>query len=109
MLSVGHYFYYCSFDETLVDSRNQQAWIIWIGISFAFLVKSCLISVVGVAAVQETWATLYQKSIKLSRIDSMFTVLNSPLVFLTHDLWMFAKTLTALAIISWYVPGLYLY
>ncbi|KAL4747546.1 hypothetical protein BDW72DRAFT_182551 [Aspergillus terricola var. indicus] len=104
MLSVGHHFYYRSFDETLVDSRNQQAWVIRIGTGFAFLVKSCLVSAVGVAAVQETWATLRRKSVKLSGIDSMFAVLNSPLAFFTNDLWMYAKTLTALAIISWLIP-----
>ncbi|CBF83110.1 hypothetical protein AN3244.2 [Aspergillus nidulans FGSC A4] len=104
MLSVGHHFYYRSFDQTLVDSRNQQAWAIRIGTGFAFLVKSCLVSAVGVAAVQETWATLRRKSVKLSGIDSMFAVLDSPLAFFTPDLWLYAKTLTALAIISWLIP-----
>ena len=68
------------------------------------IIKACLVSAVGVAAVQETWATLRRKSVKLSGIDGMFAVLDNPLAFLTPDLWMHAKTLTVLAIVSWYVP-----
>jgi hypothetical protein len=109
MLSVGHHFYYRSFKGALVDSTDQQTWAIRIGTGFAFLIKSCLVSAVGVAAVQETWATLRRKSVKLSGIDGMFAVLDNPLAFLTPDLWMHAKTLTVLAIVSWYVPGLYSY
>jgi hypothetical protein len=75
-----------------------------IGTGFAFLIKSCLVSAVGLAAVQVTWATLRRKSVRLSGIDSMFAVRGSPLAFLTLDLWLYAKTLTVLAIVSWYVP-----
>ncbi|KAL4741783.1 hypothetical protein BDV11DRAFT_212670 [Aspergillus similis] len=104
MLSVGHHFYYCSFNNTFVHSGEQQVWAIRIGTGFAFLVKSCLVSAVGVAAVQETWATLHRKSVKLSGIDGMFAVLNDPLAFLTSDIWIYAKTLTVLAIVSWLIP-----
>ncbi|KAL3434677.1 hypothetical protein BDV09DRAFT_185593 [Aspergillus tetrazonus] len=104
MLSVGHHFFYRSFDDTLVDSTDQQTWAIRVGTGFAFLIKACLVSAVGVAAVQETWATLRRKSVKLSGIDGMFAVLDNPLAFLTPDLWMHAKTLTVLAIVSWLIP-----
>ncbi|KAL4760738.1 uncharacterized protein BDW70DRAFT_150635 [Aspergillus foveolatus] len=53
MLSVGHHFYYRSFEETLVDSTDQQTWAIRIGTGFAFLIKSCLVSAVGVAATSQ--------------------------------------------------------
>jgi hypothetical protein len=33
----------------------------------------------------------------------MFAVRDSPLALLTLDLWIYAKTLTVLAIVSWYV------
>ncbi|KAL4997220.1 hypothetical protein BDV10DRAFT_170108 [Aspergillus recurvatus] len=104
MLSMGHHFYYRSFADTLVASSDQQTWAIRIGTGFAFLIKSCLVSAVGTAAVQVTWATLRRKSVKLSGIDGMFAVLSSPLAFLTPDLWLHAKTLTLLAIASWLIP-----
>ncbi|KAL4990467.1 hypothetical protein BDW68DRAFT_154285 [Aspergillus falconensis] len=104
MLSMGHHFYYRSFEDTLVASTDQQTWAIRIGTGFAFLVKSCLVSAVGIAAAQETWATLRRKSVKLSGIDGMFAVLDSPLAFLTPDLWVYAKTLTVLAIVAWLIP-----
>ncbi|KAE8166070.1 hypothetical protein BDV40DRAFT_308068 [Aspergillus tamarii] len=104
MLSVGHHYYYKSFDGGRVASREEQTWAIRIGTGFAFLIKSCLVSAVGLAAVQETWATLRRKSIRLSGIDSMFAIRDSPLAFLTLDLWIYAKTLTVLAIASWLIP-----
>ncbi|KAF4178548.1 hypothetical protein CNMCM8927_002918 [Aspergillus lentulus] len=104
MLSMGHHLYYESLDGRRVASREQQTWAIRIGTGFAFLIKSCLVSAVGLAAVQETWATLRRKSVRLSGIDSMFAVRDSPLAFLTLDLWLYAKTLTVLAIVAWLIP-----
>ncbi|KAJ1706192.1 hypothetical protein NYO67_11637 [Aspergillus flavus] len=104
MLSVGHHYYYKSFDGGRVASREEQTWAIRIGTGFAFLIKSCLVSAVGLAAVQETWATLRRKSVRLSGIDSMFAIRDSPLAFLTLDLWIYAKTLTVLGIVSWLIP-----
>lgn len=101
MLSVGHHLYYQSLDNTRVHSIDQQTWAIRIGTGFAFLNKTFLVAGVGIAAVQEIWATLRRKSIKLSGIDGMFAVLNNPLAFFIPDLWVYAKTLTLLAIISW--------
>ncbi|CAG8909080.1 unnamed protein product [Penicillium egyptiacum] len=104
MISVGHHFYYRSLDNTLVNSVDQQTWAIRIGTGFAFLNKTFLASAVGIAAAQEIWATLRRKSVKLSAIDGMFDILTNPISFLIPDLWMYAKTLTLLAIISWLIP-----
>ncbi|KAL4908141.1 hypothetical protein BDW74DRAFT_97561 [Aspergillus multicolor] len=103
-LATGHHFYYRSLDNTLVSSADQQAWAIRIGTAFAFLVKSALVAAVGIAAAQQIWATLRRKSVKLSGIDGMFGVLSNPISFFIPDLWMYAKTLTLVAIISWFIP-----
>ncbi|PKX88316.1 uncharacterized protein P174DRAFT_465245 [Aspergillus novofumigatus IBT 16806] len=89
MLSMGHHFYYRSLDGGRVASREEQTWAIRIGTGFAFLIKSCLASA-------ETWATLRRKSHVCRR--------DSPLALLTLDLWVYAKTLTVLAIVSWLIP-----
>ncbi|KAB8223226.1 hypothetical protein BDV33DRAFT_228673 [Aspergillus novoparasiticus] len=104
MLSVGHHYYYKSLDGGRVASREEQTWAIRTGTGFAFLIKSCLVAAVGLAAVQETWATLRRKSVRLSGIDSMFAIRDTPLAFLTLDVWIYAKTLTVLAIASWLIP-----
>jgi hypothetical protein len=101
LLALGHHLYYNSLDSTVVTSTNQQTWAIRIGTGFAFLVKASLISAVGVAAVQEIWAVLRKKFMKIRGIDAMFAVLTSPLAFLVPDLWVYAKVLTVMAIISW--------
>jgi hypothetical protein len=82
---------------------NPAKWAIRISTGFAFLVKASLISAVGVAAVQEIWAVLRKKFMKLRGIDAMFAVLTSPLAFLVPDLWVYAKVLTVMAIVSWCV------
>ncbi|KAJ5951220.1 uncharacterized protein N7479_009633 [Penicillium vulpinum] len=104
MFSMGHHLYYRSLDNTLVHSVDQQTWAIRIGTGFAFLVKSFLVSAVGIAAVQQMWATLHRKFVKLRGIDSMFAVLTSPIALLSPDLWVCAKTLILLAVISWLIP-----
>ncbi|KAJ0423246.1 hypothetical protein BJY00DRAFT_310375 [Aspergillus carlsbadensis] len=104
LLAVGHHLYYDSLDDTRVTSINQQTWAIRIGTGFAFLIRSFLVSAVGVAAVQELWSTLRKKSIRLYGIDSMFAVMGSPIALLTWDVWVYAKTLTLLAIVAWLIP-----
>ncbi|KAJ5158985.1 uncharacterized protein N7500_008636 [Penicillium coprophilum] len=104
MFSMGHHLYYQSLDSTRVTSVNQQTWAIRIGTGFAFLIKSFLVSAVGIAAVQVMWATLRRKFVKLRGIDGMFSILSSPLALLTPNLWVCAKTLIILAIMSWLIP-----
>jgi hypothetical protein len=103
LLAVGHHLYYDNLNDTRVNSINQQTWAIRIGTGFAFLIRSFLTSAVGLAAVQQLWATLRKKSIRLYGIDSMFAVMGSPLALLTWDIWIYAKTLTLLAIVGWLV------
>ncbi|CAG7956978.1 unnamed protein product [Penicillium salamii] len=103
-LSVGHHIYYKSYDNTLVESATQQTWTIRIGTGFAFLVKTLLVAAIGIAAVQQMWATLRKKSVNIRGIDAIFSVLSDPLAFLVPDMWICAKTLTLLAIVSWLIP-----
>ncbi|KAJ5353700.1 hypothetical protein N7541_006264 [Penicillium brevicompactum] len=103
-LSVGHHLYYKSHDNTLVKSAEQQTWTIRIGTGFAFLVKTLLVAAIGIAAVQQMWATLRKKSVNIRGIDAMFSILSDPLAFFVPDMWICAKTLTVLAIVSWLIP-----
>ncbi|OQE22468.1 hypothetical protein PENSTE_c010G08634 [Penicillium steckii] len=102
--SVGHHVYYKSLDDTLVKSTEEQTWALRIGTGFAFVVKTLLVAAIGIAAVQQIWATLRRKSVNLRGIDAMFSILNDPLAFFAPDMWLCAKTLTLLAIISWLIP-----
>ncbi|KXG45554.1 uncharacterized protein PGRI_033210 [Penicillium griseofulvum] len=104
MFSMGHHLYYQSLDNTRVNSVDQQTWAIRIGTGFAFLIKSFFVSAIGIAGVQQMWATLRRKFVKIRGIDGMFSVLTSPLGLLTLDVWMCAKTLVLLSIMSWLIP-----
>jgi hypothetical protein len=101
LLAFGHHLYYDSLNDTHVHSINQQTWALQIGTGFAFLIRSFLVAAVGVAAMQELWATLRKKSIRLYGINSMFVVMGSPLALPTWEVWVYAKTLTLLAIVAW--------
>ncbi|KAJ5494550.1 hypothetical protein N7463_010637 [Penicillium fimorum] len=104
IFSIGHHLYYQSLDRTRVNSVDQQTWAIRIGTGFAFLIKSFLVFAIGIAAAQVMWATLRRNFVKIRAIDGMFAVLSSPLALLTPDLWICAKTLILLAIMSWLIP-----
>ncbi|KAL4791249.1 hypothetical protein BDV19DRAFT_381782 [Aspergillus venezuelensis] len=77
LLSLGHHLYYRRLDNTLVTSTDQQTWAIRIGTGLAFLVKTSLVSAVGIAAAQQIWATLRQRSMKLRGIDGMLIPLTA--------------------------------
>ncbi|CEO59549.1 hypothetical protein PMG11_04223 [Penicillium brasilianum] len=98
LLAVGHHLYYDSLNDTRVHSINQQTWAIRIGTGFAFLIRPFLVAAVGVAATQR------KKSIRLYTTDSMCAVMGSPLALLMWDIWVYAKTLTLLAILAWLIP-----
>jgi hypothetical protein len=103
LLALGHHLYYRTLDGTRVTSIESQTWATRIGTGLAFLSRAFLVAAVGIAAAQETWATLRNISIRLHGINSMFDVLNSPMAFFSWVLWRHAKTLTVVAICSWYV------
>ncbi|RDW86627.1 uncharacterized protein DSM5745_03269 [Aspergillus mulundensis] len=104
LVALGHHIYYNTLDTTRVTSVEQQTWAVRIGTGLAFISRAFLVAAVGAAAAQETWATLRKKSIRLYGINNMFSILNNPMAFLSLDIWLYAKTLTVLAIVSWLIP-----
>ncbi|KAK2745652.1 hypothetical protein FQN57_003548 [Myotisia sp. PD_48] len=101
--TVGHHLFYKRYDNTLARSENQQVWVFRFGTGLAFLVKLFFGTAIGGAAEQLIWATLRQKSVRILGIDAMFSVLNNPFAFLVRDIWISAKTLTLVAVISWLI------
>lgn len=101
LLIVGHHVYYNSLNGTPVKSATQQTWAIRIGTGLAFLIKALFVAAIGIAVAQQAWSTLRRKGVSLRGIDAMFSVLGNPIAFLVPDMWIGAKTLTLLAIVSW--------
>ncbi|KAI1393011.1 uncharacterized protein F4822DRAFT_426206 [Hypoxylon trugodes] len=104
LVVVGHHIYYASLDNTPVYSDSQQIWAIRIGTGLALVIRCGLVATIGLAAVQQTWATLRQRAISIRGIDSMFDILDNPWSFLNADLLLNAKTLTIISAISWILP-----
>ncbi len=96
-----HHGYYLVLGGTLVQSPSQQAWALRIGTGLAFLVKVGFSTAVGIAGVQEMWATLRRKSMSIAAIDGMFAIMASPTAALNIDLLAHAKLLLMLAVASW--------
>ncbi|KAH6696837.1 hypothetical protein F5X68DRAFT_219306 [Plectosphaerella plurivora] len=91
--AVGHHIYYSHLGGNVVRSADQQAWALRLGTAAAFLVKSGLVSAVGIVGVQQIWLTLRKKAVSIATIDSMFSVLGHPTVLM-------------LAFVSWLLPAM---
>jgi Kelch motif len=99
--AIGHHLLYQQFDHQPVASFTQQNWIIRVGTAFAFLVKMSLAIATSAAYVQQFWATLSRKSVRISRVDALFTALKDITVFADVGLWLGNPVLTILAIVTW--------
>jgi hypothetical protein len=99
MISVGHHFYYSSLDNTLVNSVDQQTWAIRIGTGFVNMPSIAL----SFTNFRRRVAHICCDAAIPTADDRKVNILTNPNSFLIPDLWMYAKTLILLAIISWCV------
>ena len=79
---LGHHFFYRHLDGTPVTVNSggrifvlDQQWVAQIGISFVFMTKTCFAAAISTAFVQQAWMTVSQKSLPLSGIDSLWSIL----------------------------------
>jgi hypothetical protein len=104
LAAVGHHLWYNHWNHKVVETASwSQTWIKNFGTAFAFSVKMFLAIVTGTAFVQQFWITVKAKPVALGQVDSMFTVLQSALQFLSLQVWMNNPILAFLAIITWQV------
>lgn len=104
LAAVGHHLWYNHWNHKVVETASwSQTWIKNFGTAFAFLVKMFLAIVTSTAFVQQFWTTVKAKPVALGQVDSMFTVLQSALQFLSLQIWMNNPILAFLAIITWQV------
>jgi hypothetical protein len=105
LAAVSHHLWYNHWNHKVVETASwSQTWIKNFGTAFAFLVKMFLAIVTSTAFVQQFWITLKAKPIAIGQVDSMFTVLQSALQFLSVRIWISNPVLAFLAIITWQVP-----
>ena len=100
--AVGHHLWYSHWNGKVVETASwSQTWIKNFGTAFAFLVKMFLAIVTSTAFVQQFWITVRSKPVALGHVDSMFTVLQSALEFLSLQIWINNPILAFLAVITW--------
>ncbi|KAK2599998.1 hypothetical protein QQS21_005300 [Conoideocrella luteorostrata] len=103
-LSLGHHFLYNSWDGQIVQSKDQQEWVLRIGTGLAFLIKVFLTSAAGFAYTQFLWHTLKSREVSIEGIDAMFAATNNAGSFFTLELWRKGFPLVLLAGIVWFLP-----
>jgi hypothetical protein len=112
--AVGHHLFYRNLDGTDVPTTNvfrynggagvsPQRFNTSVGTAFAFLVKSALQLAVTGAYVQALWRSLKLKKLKISTVDSGFSVASNPLELLNWNVWRAFFTATLLAVLLWCV------
>jgi hypothetical protein len=102
LAAVGHHLWYNHWNGKVVEAASwSQTWIKNFGTAFAFLVKMFLAIITSTAFIQQFWVTVKSKPVAVGQVDSMFTVLQSALQFLSLKLWIQNPLLAFLAIITW--------
>ncbi|PHH75450.1 hypothetical protein CDD82_4449 [Ophiocordyceps australis] len=104
VVAVGHDMLYLSLDGKPVRSEFQQTWVLRIGNWLATIFKWAVLAILGLVNTQLIWKTLRRKYIPLDGIDNIFSLMTSPMALFNRHIWVQAKTLLLLAILSWLVP-----
>jgi hypothetical protein len=102
LAAIGHHLWYSHWNGKVVETASwSQTWIKNFGTAFAFLVKMFLAIITSTAFIQQFWITVKSKPVAVGQVDSMFTVLQSALQFLSLKLWLQNPLLASFAIITW--------
>ncbi|KAF4634175.1 hypothetical protein G7Y89_g3935 [Cudoniella acicularis] len=102
-MAIGHH-------EFLYNLNNQpvngQVWINRGSFAMAFIVKTGLAGSIGFAFEQRLWHTLEQvpKGVSVSALDSLFSAVESPLIFLSGDAWRSALIPVLMIVPLWFIP-----
>lgn len=84
-------------------SSFSQTWAHNLGNGLAFGVKTCCTLTIALTCQEVLWYSVQQKSIRVSTLDNMFTLLSNPLSF-ASGAWRSASALTVLAATAWLIP-----
>ncbi|KAF2790959.1 hypothetical protein K505DRAFT_364254 [Melanomma pulvis-pyrius CBS 109.77] len=112
--ALGHHLFFTHLSGRVVPDTHfinsarmqlstQQANLA-IGNAFAFLVKVCLNTAVGIAYVQLFWATIFQKPQTISAVDTMFSSLSNFFTLGRGRVWWQHPLLLLLALTVWLSP-----
>jgi len=101
--TIGHYVFYRSWRDHIVEGNLEQEYIIRAGTAFAFLSKASLVGAVIVAHKQIAWGTVGKRAITIEGINAMFVAPTDLTSFWNVDMLRRAKAATILALLTWYV------
>ncbi|PUU73165.1 hypothetical protein B9Z19DRAFT_1164590 [Tuber borchii] len=102
--TIGHYVFYRSWRDNIVEGIFEQEYIIRAGTAFAFLSKASLVGAVVVAHKKIAWKTVRNKAITIDGINAMFVAPTDLTSFWNGDMLRKAKTATILALLTWCIP-----
>ena len=114
--AIGHHLYYQNLNATPVSdaeyvllgaSISAQQTAIAVGTALAYLVKSCLVLAIAIAAVQIFWSEVHLRSAKtpltLERLDLAHSATSDLTVLFNWRTWTKFPLLMSLALVGWYV------
>lgn len=81
----------------------SSRWVSRINTALAFLVKTCLVTTIGVAFVQRQWLNLHHESLRVKEIDGLTGILGNIFCFFGTSVWFRHPLLTLIALVAWYV------
>lgn len=98
--AISHHAYYQSFQGASVFN-NEQLNTMRYGTVLAFAAKSCLVFAVMSAFREQIWLTFSNKFLRVTTLNGMFAVPETPLSLLNLEFLRKAKIAAALAIYCW--------
>lgn len=101
--ALGHHIGYQKLDGKSQDAFSQS-WAHNLGNAAAFIVKTSFTLAVSIAFQEMLWFNARRRALKVSTLDSLFTILANPLNFFSVDALKNAPLVTVLAAIAWTIP-----
>ena len=110
IFALGHHLFYSNLAAQKVpDERYNVAGVsvspqqlnIAAGTSFAFLMKSCLVTAISVAYTQVMWKTTIGRSVPITTLDSMFSALGNGFHLLYLGAWRPFRLMVLLVLVAW--------
>jgi 4-hydroxybenzoate polyprenyltransferase len=114
LLAVGHFLFafYLNGQTVPPNGMLRQSFVSAISIAFALSFRAMLTASLSIAFIQRLWTLFRSKSMKASTIDSLLSLLQTPLNLLRFDVlwhakleWVFALCCLCIPIATVFPPG----
>jgi hypothetical protein len=108
-IAAGHLLFFRFLDGERVSDHIPQAFVSAISTAFITAFSACLILALSYSMTQILWYLLRSYSMRLSTIDSLFSITTSPSNLCSRDVVRNAPLMCLCALVRWCIPVAMIY